>query len=463
MIPTSLRVRDLVHGYVHLTGLEEGVIDHPLFQRLRHVRQNDVAFYVYPSLNISRFEHSLGCAHVAGRMAHALTQSSGWRLFKKDAKVTKEKFQQICRLYALLHDVGHLPLSHLFELAFEEYARVKWPKKTFEVLTKSWFGGSGFKKLHEACGSAVATRIVNDIGIDDDVAGPVLKLMSSKKTVPSDPFAVVKLLVDSEIDADRIDSTARDGLLAGREFGNYDADRLCSSVALQKHSDRWRIAYSEKALGSIEAILLDRYRTHTWIHFHHRVAAMKVVALELIRRLLQQGKISKRSFRVSRPKEMLLRDDVWLWRLLRENKTNDKTGKAATLALFERGKKGTTLIWKNRTEYNRLHNELRKRSGRRDIGRFSREYQDWIREKLRVQAFVFWLKFKPVGNDAVPLITDAGKPAGDLIDVSHLVRSLSDVWAEEPQYYVVLIGDTAKDRSAIQEKWVEATYKWLVR
>src|SRR5882762_6277172 len=78
-----VRVRDLVHGFVSLTDLEVRVVSHPLFQRLRHIRQNDVAFFVYPSLNISRFEHSLGCTHVAGNMAAGLRRSPLWSRYKR--------------------------------------------------------------------------------------------------------------------------------------------------------------------------------------------------------------------------------------------------------------------------------------------------------------------------------------------------------------------------------------------
>ena len=60
MLDYVLRIRDLIHGTILFTKEEMDLINHPFFQRLRHIRQSDVGFYVYPSLNTSRFEHTLG-------------------------------------------------------------------------------------------------------------------------------------------------------------------------------------------------------------------------------------------------------------------------------------------------------------------------------------------------------------------------------------------------------------------
>jgi HD superfamily phosphohydrolase len=150
----EMQVRDLVHGYIGFSALEKQVVDHPLFQRLRNVRQADVAHFVYPSSNISRFEHALGTCHVAGAMARNLSQSPNWNekylpaLKAKTGIGTVDQFVETVRLYALLHDIGHLPLSHLFERALENYVQSQ-PHGSLEALVKEWFGESDFAKPHE--------------------------------------------------------------------------------------------------------------------------------------------------------------------------------------------------------------------------------------------------------------------------------------------------------------------------
>ena len=53
------RIRDNVHGSVDLSDLEDAVIAHPIFQRLRRVKQTALKL-VFPGASHTRFEHSLG-------------------------------------------------------------------------------------------------------------------------------------------------------------------------------------------------------------------------------------------------------------------------------------------------------------------------------------------------------------------------------------------------------------------
>ncbi len=41
-------VRDVLHGYVRLDEVDRQIVDTAAFQRLRHIKQNDVAYLVYP-------------------------------------------------------------------------------------------------------------------------------------------------------------------------------------------------------------------------------------------------------------------------------------------------------------------------------------------------------------------------------------------------------------------------------
>ena len=464
-----VRVRDLVHGYVYLTDLEVRVINHPLFQRLRHIRQNDVASYVYPSLNISRFEHSLGCTHVAGKMAANLTRSPEWSAYQRALDLDTDEFEQTCRLYALLHDVGHLPLSHIFEMAFEDYAHATRPGISLVSLCCEWFGGSGFTKLHEACGSALASTILKDTQVPLSIGGVVLHLMTSKTLHSTHPHRPIKQLVDSEVDADRIDSTARDGLLAGGEYGSYDIERLCSSVFVQRYDKGWRLAYSHKALGSIEALLLDRCRTHTWIHFHHRVVAMKAAACILIGRLLNEAVITSDSFPVKKSKVMCLRDDIWLWSLLREMEPRDDPAvNAARDALLYRDKSVVTLLWKNRSVYRLLQEDLRRsaelREEKLNNQQLGRDYERKLTRMLGNRTLAFWLKFQPVGDHVVPLTGEDGQAeVGELGRASALVGLLEKVWEKEPQYYVIILGKPRKNLDMLRQTWIETTTEWIRR
>lgn len=475
-----LRVRDLVHGFVNLTAPEVEVINNQLFQRLRHVRQNDVAFFVYPSLNISRFEHSLGCAHVAGKMAKNLTRSHEWKSYRRAVGLSEDDLVQACRLYALLHDVGHLPLSHLFEMAFEDYAFTKdGGKTTLQDYCKEWFGGEGFGKLHEACGSALAPEILMSTSeISTDVRDVVLQLMQSKTIALDSPLQPIKLLIDSEIDADRIDATARDGTLAGQEYGNYDIERLCSSVFVQKRGPSWRLAYSHKALGSIEGLLFDRSRTHNWIHFHHRVVATKVAARVLVADLLGTGDISPKTFPIKAPDQMALRDDVWIWNKLREvaektipDQEHGAAHRACIQSLLYRQTKEVCLLWKNRTEYAEVTKLLIDKLTTAALASelvpvwFGRAYEKELSREFGIRSIVFWLNFKPVSDRLTPITDEEGQhDRGHLLQNSPIVKSLRSMWKGEAQFYIVLLGHQIapnQELETLRQKWVDFTFAWI--
>lgn len=65
-------IRDPVHGFIHRSSAEEEIIDTPLFQRLRKIKQLALASMVYPGALHTRFDHSLGVMHLAGRLSNRL-------------------------------------------------------------------------------------------------------------------------------------------------------------------------------------------------------------------------------------------------------------------------------------------------------------------------------------------------------------------------------------------------------
>ncbi|MDP8906152.1 MAG: HD domain-containing protein, partial [Thermoproteota archaeon] len=99
-------ITDPIHKNIKFTQIDKELIDTPIFQRLRRIRQLAGAHLVYPGALHSRFEHSLGSMFLAGL--------SGQTLYSKDYLTDMDIIQKL-RIAALLHDVGHGPFSHLFE------------------------------------------------------------------------------------------------------------------------------------------------------------------------------------------------------------------------------------------------------------------------------------------------------------------------------------------------------------
>ena len=101
-------INDPVYGGIGITRIEQELIDTPIFQRLRGLRQLARLNYVFPGAEHSRFVHSLGVLYIMGLMTDHLLRRGD--LSEED--VVK------MRIAALLHDIGHYPLSHLGESAY---------------------------------------------------------------------------------------------------------------------------------------------------------------------------------------------------------------------------------------------------------------------------------------------------------------------------------------------------------
>ena len=107
-------MRDPIHGFIKLSKRERDLIDTQVFQRLRRIRQLAMTFLVYPGAVHTRFDHSIGVMHIAGRICTRLQELNPKRICDEDIDRV--------RLAALLHDVGHGPFSHVSEHLLDKYA-----------------------------------------------------------------------------------------------------------------------------------------------------------------------------------------------------------------------------------------------------------------------------------------------------------------------------------------------------
>lgn len=239
-----LDIVDPIHDFIRVYDTELKIIDLPIFQRLRRIRQLSGAHLTYPSAQHSRFEHSLGVMHIAGQAANAL---------KEKGFLKSDQIQEI-RLAALLHDVGHGPFSHLFE----EVLQIK-------------------KKIsHEEIGK----RIIQESEIGDVLS----KAGFDKKRITKLAFGYPKYrfvneIISGSLSADMMDYLQRDGYFTGAEHAKIDHKRIIQSLDVYKT----RLALEKSALYSFESMILSRYQMFKAVYFHKTVRSAEVMMLESIR------------------------------------------------------------------------------------------------------------------------------------------------------------------------------------
>src|SRR5690606_13480364 len=103
-------IRDPLHGSIGLNAAERAVVDSAAFQRLRNIKQLGFGELSFPGATHSRYIHSIGAFHLSG-----IAFDSIFKTFPFSSNDSSKRFRQALRLAALLHDVGHGPLSHSTE------------------------------------------------------------------------------------------------------------------------------------------------------------------------------------------------------------------------------------------------------------------------------------------------------------------------------------------------------------
>ena len=119
-------LKDTVWGMMEFDAPAMRLIDCPLLQRLRRIRQLGFSYLTYASAEHSRFPHSVGMAHVVSRFLASFEARSmdrdemedGLLGYRSSGELTPLRPEHIVHA-ALLHDVGHLPFSHATEGAIE--------------------------------------------------------------------------------------------------------------------------------------------------------------------------------------------------------------------------------------------------------------------------------------------------------------------------------------------------------
>jgi len=151
-------VRDPVHMDIWLTRLESALVDQPLFQRLRGIRQLAVSHLVYPGAVHTRFDHSLGTLFVADKITREAQKNCGSRGYLSDLGgfyQIREHDRLLIRLVALLHDVAHVPFGHLIEDEAGFTQEKQWADTRRMEYLKQHFIEVGFKAFIDSLGREI--------------------------------------------------------------------------------------------------------------------------------------------------------------------------------------------------------------------------------------------------------------------------------------------------------------------
>ncbi len=258
---SSKLIRDPIWRDIMIDGLFMELADTREVQRLRNIKQNGLCYLVYPAMNSTRFEHSLGVYHLAGVLCARLGL---------EPKKTME-----LQAASLLHDIGHGPFSHTFDPIFSE--------KGFDHETRS--------------ARIVTTSKIKDILSAHGISPPkVAELIGGGGKLGS--------ILSSDVDVDKMDYLVRDAYYAGVAYGVTDVERLLSSIMLVKDE----VVVDESGLEAAESLLINRAMMHQTVYRHHTKRIAESMMQHALSRFIESG---------ADPTQIMASDDPGLVALLR--------------------------------------------------------------------------------------------------------------------------------------------------
>jgi HD superfamily phosphohydrolase len=311
-----MEIRDPVHGSIHILDEEIPIIRDDFFQRLRNIKQLGFSEFVFPGATHTRFIHSIGVMNIASLAFD--------RLFKKHLN-DKDflRLKETLKLAALLHDVGHAPLSHSTETVMPMLSELKIP---VEFLSKK-DQARDRQATHEdyTIKAIVDSKFADSFNLVEQKFGIqkkyIAELITGFTTDDSyftiegvNYFPILHQLVSSELDCDRMDYLLRDSYFCGVSYGSYDLDWLLDNLELCITDKKAFLGINERAVVTFDDFLLSRYHMFIMVYFHYRAVCLEQLLYKFFKTSPNEYKIP------ASIEEYIEHDDQYLMKILKKSK-----------------------------------------------------------------------------------------------------------------------------------------------
>jgi len=231
---------DPIYGFITIKNeLIFGIIEHPLFQRLRRISQMGLSYLVYPGAHHTRFHHAIGCIYLMQKAIDTLRM--------KDVRISNVE-EEALLLAILLHDIGHGPFSHALEkIIIENNTHEELSLHFMERLNKEFDG-----RLRLA-----------------------IKIFKGEY-----PRKFMHQLISSQLDMDRLDYLKRDSFYSGVAEGNINSDRLISMLDVKND----QLLIDIKGIYSVEKFIVARRLMYWQVYLHKTSLAAEQILVKILQR-----------------------------------------------------------------------------------------------------------------------------------------------------------------------------------
>lgn len=300
----SKEFNDAVWGTVTLLSHEVIVLDSPLIQRLRRIRQLGVVHFVYPGANHSRFEHSLGVCHQVSELAESINTHSDGR------DLLSNEWVETLRLAGLCHDIGHGVMSHVIENALKDDTQcedllLKF-QKSLKKAAKPQLSemAAYYMMLSPAVGELLSTAcdFSKTKKFSEDLPQQIAKIIVGKSV--DDEFPLLHELISGPFDADKLDYMPRDAKMCGVPVV-IDVVRLIQKLRAtivpsdqlpaelrsgvkNRNEGHIVLGVARSGASALDEVSLGRTLMFDKIYRHHKVRAVEAMIASVIQEIGQR-------------------------------------------------------------------------------------------------------------------------------------------------------------------------------
>jgi HD superfamily phosphohydrolase len=275
----SALIADPIHEYISFTvpysvpdadeRTEKDLIDSGWVQRLRYIYQLQSARWVYPSAEHSRFVHSLGAMHVAGRFALHLYPF----LQKIVPDVPSAHYVEgLLRVTALLHDIGHGPFCHFFDDNFlKAYGLTH--ERLGQIIIREHLGPVIRKVRRSPTGPFARGEELDP----DQIAHLILKDKSKDNSKVPRWLNYLQPIISGSYTGDNLDYVLRDSYMCGVAVGPVDLTRLIHYTLV---SDKG-FTIHKTGIPALQMFLTTRMYLYSNVYYHRTTRAIDIHLREI--------------------------------------------------------------------------------------------------------------------------------------------------------------------------------------
>jgi HD superfamily phosphohydrolase len=233
-------INDPIYGFISIQDdLIYDLINHPIMQRLRRIKQLGMTNLVYPGALHTRFHHAIGAMWLMSEAVKVLQV--------KGVEITQEE-QQAVIIAILLHDIGHGPFSHALEHTIVHGIN------------------------HEDISELMMNKLNKEFNGKLILAINIFRNKYKKKFLHQ--------LVSSQLDMDRLDYLKRDSFYTGVSEGVISSDRIIKML----HVVNDQLVVEEKGVYSIEKFIIARRLMYWQVYLHKTVLSAENMLVKILQR-----------------------------------------------------------------------------------------------------------------------------------------------------------------------------------